>query len=675
MPLFALTILISAFLLFELQPIMAKAILPWFGGSGGVWATCLLFFQTTLLLGYLYAHVLSNRLKPRGQWVFHSALLALSLTALPIMPGPGWKPASPEYPALRILLLLTATVGLPYFILSSTGPLIQAWFSRRFPGLPPYRLYALSNLGSMAALVSYPAVIEPFLGASTQGMAWSAAYAVFVLLCAGAAYAARDASMTLQDAAAWKEMAQPPTAGQRAVWMALAATASALLMSVTNHLSQNVAAIPFLWILPLSLYLLSFIICFDRETWYRRGFFLRMLAVSLGVMAYAISEEFENTSVKALIPIFSVALFVGCMVCHGELARRKPHPRYLTSFYLMVSLGGALGGLFVALVAPAVFSGLFELPVSIGVCAVLAICLLYRDTSIFGERWATGWAVSAVLCAGLTGYLAAIIVKDKSGHRFMDRNFYGGLKVTDDGEGEEAMRKLTHGTINHGYQFLAANRRRWPTTYYGKSSGVGRAVVAEEAAGPVRIGVIGLGAGTLAAYGRKGDVVRFYELNPMVAAIARREFTFLGDSPARTEIVLGDARLSLEREAPQAYDVLAVDAFSSDSIPVHLLTREAFELYFRHLAPNGILAVHVSNRYLALEPVVTTAAKALGKETRVVDTDDVDALGEFGATWVLVASAAPVFENSAFASAESTDAVRPVRLWTDDYSNLFQILK
>lgn len=673
MALFAVTILVSAFLLFQVQPVIAKSILPWFGGSSGVWATCLLFFQTILLLGYLYAHLLSNRLKPRGQWMVHTCLLAASLALLPITPSPIWKPTGPDYPALRILLLLSIAVGLPYLILSSTGPLIQAWFSRRFPGRPPYRLYALSNVGSMAALVSYPALVEPFLSTPVQGMIWSLGYAAFVLLCAGAAYRVRN-YVPVEEQSLSEPMASPSTR-DRLVWIAFAATASALLMSVTNHLSQNVAAIPFLWILPLSLYLLSFIICFDRESWYVRGIFLRLLAVSLGVMAYTTSEEFENTSVKALIPIFCAALFCACMVCHGELARRKPHPRYLTSFYLMIALGGALGGLFVALAAPAIFTGLFELPISIAACGILVVCVLYKDTGMFGEDWISGWMVAAVLCVVVISFLGVVVYKDWTGHRYADRNFYGALKVSDSGSGEDARRTLTHGTINHGYQFLSAERRRWPTTYYGHGSGVGMAVEAAQARGPVRIGVIGLGTGTLASYGRAGDVVRFYEINPMVAQLARQEFTFLGDTPARTEIALGDARLSLEREAPERYDVLAVDAFSSDSIPVHLLTNEAVQLYFRHLNPEGVLAIHVSNLYLDLEPVVKTIAARLGKQTRVVDTEDVDPLGELGSTWVLVSNDAAVFNNPKLASAKPVPSTRNVRLWTDDYSNLFQILK
>jgi spermidine synthase len=363
------------------------------------------------------------------------------------------------------------------------------------------------------------------------------------------------------------------------------------------------------------------------------------------------------------------------MVCHGELARRRPHPRYLTSYYLMISLGGAIGGLFVALIAPAVFSSYYELPIALAVCAFLVLGILHGDTDALGENWRPTWIAGTALAGALLGYLGVIVHQSHQGFRAMERNFYGGLKVHDEGDGESKHRRLTHGTINHGAQYLAPDRRRWPTTYYGKGSGVGMAINAAQAAGPVRIGVIGLGTGTLAAYGRPGDVIRFYEINPLVVKIARHEFTYLGDCPGKVDVVLGDARLSLERELPQHYDVLAVDAFSSDSIPVHLLTREAFDLYFRHLAPHGVLAVHVSNRFLSLEPVVKRMAETTHRHVRNIDTEDIDETGEFGSTWLLVAAKPEVFKKPALAAAAALTDVPVVRLWTDDYSNLFQILK
>ena len=382
---YALTILVSAFLLFQVQPVIAKIILPWFGGSAAVWTTCLLFFQVVLLLGYLYAHWLFRCFKPRAQAAIHIALLLVSLAALPIIPGAGWKPSGGEDPTLRILLLLSASVGLPYFLLSTTGPLVQGWYAVRFKGAMPYRLYALSNAGSMFGLLSYPVLFEPVFTTQQQGFGWSAGYAAFVLLCGATAFVMRGA--VAEAAAEFKDVPHP-SRRLYFFWIGLPACASALLLASTNHLSQNVAAIPFLWVLPLSLYLLSFILCFERAAWYRRNPFLQLLAVALGGMAYGLSDGFENASIKVLIPLFGVGLFVCCMVCHGELARLKPHPRYLTSYYVMISVGGALGGVFVGLVAPNLFRGYFELQICLAACALLVLAVLRRDPeSPFHGAW------------------------------------------------------------------------------------------------------------------------------------------------------------------------------------------------------------------------------------------------------------------------------------------------
>jgi hypothetical protein len=674
MLLYALTILVSAFLLFQVQPMIAKIILPWFGGSAAVWSTCLLFFQVALLLGYLYAYGLA-RMKPKAQAAVHALVLGASLLVLPALPGPGWKPSGAEDPAFRILALLTATIGLPYFLLATTGPLLQAWYSRRHAGAMPYRLYALSNAGSMFGLLSYPILFEPFFTTRQQALGWSAAYAGFALLCALAAFSARGAPrLKTEDGA---EAGNPPGARMHLYWLALPACATLLLLAVSNHLAQNVAAIPFLWVLPLSIYLLSFILSFDGR--YRRDWFLRPLLVALAGMAYVLSGEFENTSVKVLIPLFALGLFVCCMVCHGELARLKPHPRYLTSYYLMIALGGAMGGAFVALAAPRLFRGYYELQVGLAACAVLILLVLREDRGSALRDVRHPYTLLAGLAVlGLLLYLGVQIRQSASGARVMARNFYGGLRVDDvEGMGEsQEIRKLTHGTITHGEQFLDAQRRRQPTTYYGPDSGVGLAIREGQERGSMRVGVIGLGVGTLATYGRPGDYYRFYEINPLVIEVARREFTFLRDCRAELEIALGDARLSLEREPPARFDVLAVDAFSSDAIPVHLLTREAFEVYFSQMQPDGVLAVHVSNKYLDLVPVVRLAADSLGKEARVVDTDDEDYNDIFGATWVLVTARPDFFDKPLLRSAAAPAEGKPgLRLWTDDYSNLFQILK
>jgi SAM-dependent methyltransferase len=594
-------------------------------------------------------------------------LLAASLLLLPVIPAAAWKPSGAENPTLRILGLLAATVGLPYFMLSTTGPLIQAWHVRKHQGAFPYRLYALSNLGSMLALLTYPVLLEPYVATRAQAKLWSLAYAGFVALTLAAALGMRRIPAAAHAAVA---DAQPaPTWRIRLIWILLPACASAMLLAVTNHMTQNVAAIPFLWVLPLCLYLLTFIICFDRETWYRRTWFLVPLALTMGGMAYALLDV-ENVTIKPLILLFSAGLFCGCMVCHGELVRLKPHPRHLTSFYLMISLGGALGGLFVGLIAPYLFNGDYELALILALCTVLAALLGTRRRAASPRAWVAYAAAAAIIATLGLGVRNAV-----KGYRLRVRNFYGCLRVMDEGTGDGAIRTLMHGAIDHGEQYLSPSRSRWPTTYYGPNTGVGLAIRSLEAPGQ-RMGFIGLGAGTLAAYGRKGDSYRFYEINPLVEQLAAREFHFLRESRATVSCALGDARLTLEREPAQGFDLLAVDAFSGDSIPVHLLTREAFALYFRHLKPDGILAVHLSNRYLDLDPVVERAAQAMGKRTLLVDSEDQDDTDVFGATWVLVTGAPARFQAPLLQHAcTSPGLARPFRIWTDDYSNLFKVLK
>jgi SAM-dependent methyltransferase len=690
MILYALTIVVSAFLLFQVQPVIAKIILPWFGGSAAVWTVCMLFFQMALLLGYLYAHALVRYLKPRTQMLVHAALLLVSALALPIYPNASWKPLNGDEPTLRILGLLAMTVGLPYFLLSTTGPLLQAWYARRFRGAMPYRLYALSNAGSMVALLSYPVLFEPVFTTHQQAWMWSAAYGVFVVLCGGLALLAGPGGAPAagagrghgpgEESAAEDTEAVPPSAKKYLMWLMLPAVASLLLLAITNHLSQNVAAIPFLWVLPLSIYLLTFILCFEGSGWYRRNPYLQLLAVALGAMAYALSVDTTGSvPIRVMVPLFTMGLFTCCMVCHGELARLKPDPRYLTHFYVMIAAGGALGGLLVGLVAPRLFNALYEMPLGLVACAVLVVWVLRQDAEL---KWFQRWRqpapiVAAVLTVALAVFVGLQIRDTVRGSREMVRNFYGALRVRDSGPATQldATRTLTNGTINHGEQFLNPARRDQPTTYYGPDTGVGLAIREKGKAGAIRVGVIGLGTGTLAAYGRLGDYYRFYEINPLVLRLAHTEFTFLGDCKAKADIAMGDARLSLERESPENFDVLVVDAFSSDSIPVHLLTLEAMLLYFRHLRPDGVLAVHISNRYLDLEPVLAGETRATGKLARVVDTEDDDTQDVFGATWVLITSPASGFHGEELTNSTAIESKRTVRLWTDDYSNLFRILK
>ncbi len=673
MILYAATIFLSAFLLFQVQPLIARIILPWFGGTAAVWTLCMLFFQVVLLLGYVYAHgsVLLQSAR-RQRWV-HIVLLAAAVAALPIAPSAAWKPAGGDDPTWRIFGLLGTSVGLPYLLLSTTGPLVQAWYARSHRGATPYRLFALSNLGSMLALLAYPLLFEPLLALRSQTAIWSAGFLVFALLCAILAWRSASAA---QAQVLSPEGPDRPGPGLQTLWASLACCASVLLLAFTSHMSLNIAAIPFLWILPLVLYLLSFILCFEASGWYRRWLFLPLLGAGLAAVCVTLSRS--NPSIWLLIPLYSATLFAACMVCHGELARTKPHPRHLTGFYLMLALGGALGGAFVGLIAPKVFDNLYEMPIGLFTLCLLIFAALYRDRgSILHGRWAVpSRIVLAVLSVALGTALIHVYQDNAADSRVTTRNFYGVLNVYDLGEGPDAMRVLSHGTIIHGKQFLAQERRDWPTTYYGRESGIGLAILDGGARGALRVGVVGLGAGTIASYGRPGDTFRFYDINPRVVELARSEFSFLKDSRARVEVVLGDARLSLEREEKQRFDVIALDAFSSDAIPVHLLTAEAFAVYMRHLKPGGILAVHISNRYLDLVPVVQQAALHYSLELRQVENEDDDDAGVYQSDWMLLSASRAAFEGERLKDAAvRIETARQVGLWTDDYSDLYRILK
>ena len=676
---YTIVIFLSAFLLFQMQPVIAKVILPWFGGSAAVWSTCMLFFQAVLLLGYVYAHWLYHRVRGRGQAWVHSALLAASLLALPILPNPRWRTAAAGDPSWRILALLALTVGLPYFLLSSTSPLIQAWYASTHKRAMPYRLFALSNLASMLALLSYPVLVEPNFAVRIQAGIWSTGYGVFAVLCALAAWGATRGSRAHDGVRPTAGMSDSPKVGERVVWTAFAACASILLLSITTHLSQDVAAIPFLWILPLSTYLLTFILCFESPRVYRREIFLPLLALAIAFLAYELYPFKTSLHIRPLITLLILSLFVCCMVCHGEVVRRRPAPQHLTSFYVSISLGGALGGIFVGLAAPRLFNGYYEFHLGLALCAALVAITLWKATSRFAPR--SRMLAKAGLATTLCAYLVALglIFRDSvKPYRYVSRNFYAQLRVRDDGDPKtdrEASRKLIHGKINHGQQMLRAEYSRLPVSYFCPHSGIGLAMSALEGA-PRRIGILGLGCGTLAAYGRSGDTIRIYEINPQVIQIARSQFTYLKDTPARLEMALGDARLVLESEPSQQFDVLIMDAFSGDSVPVHLITREAFRNYFRHLKPGGIVAVNVSNRYLNLQPVMAAAAAEFGKVALLYEySPDEDDFLCFGCTWVLIMDKKTADAHPSLVMAGEIMKPRAgFRVWTDDFSNLFGIL-
>ena len=700
---YAATIFLSAFLLFQVQPLISKQILPWFGGTPAVWTTCMLFFQVLLLGGYAYAHVVSARLGQRRQMAVHLALLAAALLFLPIAARAAWKPAGSEDPAWRIWCLLAATVGLPYFLLSTTGPLLQVWFGLTNPGASPYWLYALSNGGSLLALLSYPFVVEPALPLRAQVTAWSLGFVGFAGLCGyaalrtwrlGAAGADEGRARLLPSRDSESEAAQPvgavrepplrPPVATRLLWVALPACGSLLLLAVTNQMCQDVAVVPFLWVLPLSLYLLSFILCFGSARCYSRLLFWLALGGAMAVMCTLMRRGAE-ASIRWQVVGYSASLFVCCMVCHGELVRLKPSPRHLTSFYLAIAAGGALGGILVGVVAPRVFPAYLELHVGLFACCLLAIAAFWRDVKPhrhWRRRPVVMFCVPALLAAlGLLSFeLSRDVARTLAGNVWVSRNFYGVLRVTDRGDGPTAIRILRNGRIIHGSQFLAPERRRIPTYCLGEDSGAGLALRHYPRRSGLRVGVIGLGAGTLAAYGLKGDHYTFYEINPGVKRLATQSFTYLADFGAAGgswEIEMGDARLSMERQVPQHFDILVLDAFSGDAIPVHLLTKEAFGIYLRHLTRDGVIAVHISNLYLDLYSVVRKAADHFGLETALIS----GALHVQTATVpndsVLVTRNREFLARDPIRSArrEQSAALRRIRLWTDDYSNLFQILR
>ncbi len=664
------TIFLGASLLFLVEPLFAKLILPWFGGSAAVWATCLVFFQSALLLGYLYADITTRRLTPARQSLLHIALLLVSLLFLPIVPHASWRPQPGSDPAWRILGLLTASIGLPFVLLSATSPLVQTWYARARSASEPYHLFALSNLASLLALLSFPFLIEPHIPSHRQAVLWSVLFGIFACLCSIVAWLARrSAPLAARTPGDLVETQAPPTLREKLLWLALSACGSMLLLSITNHLTENVAPIPLLWVLPLALYLLTFTLAFNRRSLYSHWLMVRLLAVTLGSLAYAIYDPSFTESLQVSVALFCAGLFLCCLFCHGELAKRRPAASHLTSFYLMISLGGALGAMFVGLLAPRIFPAIYEFPLALLLTAALAATVLWP----LGLHERVFWAAATIAMAVVLARSAHTYQKDTI---LMVRNFYGALRVKQLQDWlKQPYRTLYHGRIEHGAQFVNPPKSLLPTTYYGPDSGVG--IVLDRSSGsPKRVGVIGLGAGTLAAYGKAGDFFRFYEINPVVQKIANSSFSYLRDTPARTEIVIGDARLSLAAEPPQQFDVLAVDAFSGDAIPVHLLTKEAFSLYLHHLKADGILAIHTSNTYLELAPVVQLLADDAGYPARLISNSDDSRKLIDSSDWVLVTRNAHFLsdlETSVFIDSISVPA--HLQLWTDDRNNLFQILR
>jgi hypothetical protein len=660
---YAATIFLSSFLLFLVQPVIAKQILPWFGGSAGVWTTCMVFFQSLLLAGYGYAD-LTMRLGARRQALLHVALLAASLLFLPILASSGWKPQGDEEPIGRILLLLLATIGLPYFLLSSTTPLLQAWYWRRWNVAVPYRLFALSNFASLLALLGFPLLFEPAFDLKALGWGWSILYAGFVVLCGIVAFMSGNGSQEKTHLEAKEKL----TTSVQLLWLALAAMGSVMLLAVTNHITQNIASVPFLWVLPLALYLVTFILAFDHPRWYVRPVFVAALVVLLPLMAWYV----PSLELHVAVPLYVVGMFVACMVCHGELARLRPDPAHLTRFYLMLSVGGAAGAVLVAIIAPLALSGYFELGIAL---VLLAVLLTFRMKKVF--LWV------GVLMTAVTLSLVVKGAKDYTeGVRVMERDFYGVVRTVDFFH-PVAYRSMYHGGIMHGGQLLGDAFRNTPADYFNPGSGYGRvfrSLHEMQPKKPLRVGVIGLGAGVIGGWMRPGDSLVFYEISPRVVDIAKREFTYLADTAARTELVMGDGRLSLEREPPRGYDVLGIDAFSGDSIPMHLVTREAMAIYVKHIKPDGVIVFQATNRFIDLLPVVKRLAAEFGMQA--VNVSDSPSAEEGPEYWYSSTDQIIVTRNQQLLDypliADVADVIEDradLPTFTDSHHNLLRILK
>ena len=671
--LFAGAIFLSAFLLFLVEPMAAKQLLPFLGGSAAVWITCLVFFQTTLLAAYLYAHWLTRH----PHWRLHLVLLAAALAL-----GAFWARGSVNlsngaaHPVTTIFFALTVWIGLPFLMLGSTSPLLQVWWSQIEQKGVPYRLFALSNLGSLLALAAYPAWIEPNFTLHWQRAAWCCGFAVFAIL--AAILALRTRAAPENSPVAEREPQAPATPlAQKALWVLLPMGASMQLCAVTSYITANIAPIPLLWILPLGVYLISIILAFEFPRLLPRGILVRFLAIMLGGVAYMLSKV-DHTLLKNLdLWFFLIELLVACLFCHVEAYRIKPQrASQSTVFYLCFAAGGALGSILIGIVVPAVFSFNYDPAITCLVTALLALA----------ATWYTGWPQRLLWSAASIMLLVLCVwihIAYQRWNLFAVRNFYAALRVKQTyGYPGMVMRTLTNGSIEHGTQIFGTDaQRKTPTTYYAEDSGVGLALRfcclgPDGSDRPRNIGVIGLGAGTLAAYGRPGDHIRFYEINPAVEPIARHLFTYIRDSQAQVTIVEGDARTSLTSESPQQFHVLAVDAFSGDAIPLHLLTTQALALYRRHLAPGGIIAFHISNQHVDLEPAIALLAQSAGMTAMRFSSAANEDRDEYTAYWVLLSDNGAFFQQPQIAAAGRKPVFRPgLRLWTDDYSSLLPLIR
>ena len=682
--LFLITVFVSAFLLFQVQPFIAKVILPYYGGSATVWTSCMLFFQLLLLAGYSYAHVL-QKLSFQRQWQVHVALLIIASIVLPFTtPIPDITGISSN-PMVSILLTLTLAIGLPYFTLSATGPLVQRWLTLSNENKVPYKLYSLSNVGSLLALISYPFLFEPVLTLHQQTLFWSLGFICFAVIITTLALSIKkDIKHTNDQSSLALNKTSPVTLS---LWLLLSALGVMLLVSTTNAMTQNVAPMPFLWVLPLALYLVSFIIAFHSPKWYVRWYWLAFFMISalMAIMLPAVGSHFDFTS---QVLMYSFILFAGCMICHAELMKHAPAANKLTLFYLVIALGGVLGSALVSIVAPLVFDSFSEYPIAIIATLVLFILSLtvsYQGKTRIGmlpKAWALSLLGLAVI--GLTA-LQLQLDKQLAQHQVASkRNFYGLLAVVDTKTNGKPERRLIDGTTSHGTQALTPALATQAKSYYRANTGVALALENYQpltrALSPIKVGLIGLGAGTLATYGQPGENYHFYELNPAVVDYAKQYFSYLDDSKANISIHIGDGRLLLQQaladNGSEQFDILVLDAFSGDAIPAHLLTLEAMQLYQAHLKEKGVLAIHISNSHLDLTNLTRNLAQAIGLDSRYFYTastaDEPNA-----SQWVLMTNDQSLLRRykvkkhiSPWPKHDNSELI-----WTDNYSNLLSVLK
>jgi hypothetical protein len=672
--LFGGAVFLASFLLFLVEPIAAKQLLPLFGGSAAVWITCLVFFQTALLVAYLCAHWLAHR----THWVLHFVLLLLACAS-----AVAWATKTidmsraSQHPISAIFAALALSIGLPFLALGATSPLLQVWLARLETSGIPYRLFALSNLASLLALALYPTLIEPHLTLKAQRIAWCLGFGAFAIVSAILTWRTRSASFHPTqnedgDESATAEIGAPAPLSHKLLWVLLPMGAAMQLSAVTSYITANIAAIPLLWILPLAVYLITLILAFQFPRILPRGIITRFLVVMLAGLGYMLSQVDVSLPLRIGLTFFLVEVFISCLFCHTEAyALRPERASESTLFYLCFAGGGALGAFLIGIVSPLLFSFNYDLALTFFVTALLALAV----------TWSSGWAQRMLWATASILLLALVIMLHMAYQRntpIAIRNFYGSLRVRESLSAYPGamMRTLTNGSIQHGTQIFSKELRKTPTTYYAEDSGIGLALRFCCEGRARNIGGIGLGVGTIAAYGQAGDRIRFYEINPAVTPIAQNVFSYLRESGAQISIVDGDGRSSLSREHPQNFDVLVVDAFSGDAIPLHLLTTQAIDIYKRHLAPGGILAFHVSNQHVDLEPEIALLGKAAGMDVRRVSSVANQERGEFTATWMLLTNNRSFFTQPEVASrVRQPDEDLGVHLWTDEYSSLLPLLR